>query len=56
MEFYSFIAQKNEVNERVRERERENIDKAVGVETWCCIVSFGAGLYLMAGLGLTELN
>lgn len=39
-----------------RKRERKNKDKAVGVEPWCCILSFGAGLYLMAGLGLNELN
>ena len=48
--------------EREREREketetqRENTVEAVGVEPWCCIVSFGGGLYLMAGLGLNELN
>ena len=37
-------------------REGKNKGKAVGVEPWCCILSFGAGLYLMAGLGLNELN
>lgn len=31
-------------------------DEAVGVEPWCCFVSFGVGLNLMAGLGLNELN
>lgn len=42
-----------------REGGRENskdIDKAVGVELHHCTVSFGAGLFLMAGLGLNELN
>lgn len=43
-------------SERGRERSSKDIDKAVGVELHRCTVSFGAGLFLMAGLGLNELN